>query len=335
MKRKVIEISEISDFNNIVIAAFLAAKGKRKRFTVASFFNDFEKNVYRLGDDVNNGKAPYGRYETFTIHDPKQRIIHAACFEDRIVHHALIRHLGPVLDKALVPSTFACRKGKGNIAAIERVQKGLRGYPWFVKLDIFHFFASIDHAVLLAMLEQRVKGSCLDLLNSVVNSFSNVEGKGLPIGSLTSQHFANFYLNIFDRFLLEKLGAKCHVRYMDDVVWWCRSGSEAKSTLKAADAFLYDYLRLQCNNNAVQINKSAYGITFCGYRVLPGEIRLTQRKRRRYSQLRAKNERAYVRGEISNLQLQKLYASLSAIMNQASSFYWRTNEHLINGVIDA
>ncbi|WP_051676878.1 RNA-directed DNA polymerase [Maridesulfovibrio frigidus] len=335
MKRIAIKISEVAEFNNMAFATFLAAKGKRNRTAVRHFFDGFEQNIYNLGNDINKGLAPYGRYEQFLIRDPKHRVIHAACFEDRVVHHAIIRHVGPVLEKALVHSTFACRVGKGNLAAIYRVQKGVRRYPWFVKLDILRFFASIDHEILLNQLKRKIKGSCCDLVGLIIDSFSEHPGKGLPIGSLTSQHFANFYMSSFDRFLMEKLRVKCHVRYMDDVIWWCRSREEAKLTLLAAREFLQDFLVLQCNEKAVQINRSSHGVTYCGYRVLPGSVRLTPRKRCRYSQLRRINEIAFQRGEISGIELQQLYASLSAVMNQAASLGWRSKEHLCNGVVDA
>lgn len=335
MKRKSIRLSDVAEFNNVAHAAFLAARGKRERPAVRSFLDDFERNIHHLGEDIANGLAPYGVYEKFIIRDPKQRIIHAACFEDRVVHHALIRHIGPVLDKALVPSTYACRIGKGNLVAIDRVQKGLHRYPWFVKLDILRFFASINHEVLLSLIKSRIKGTCCDLVKRIVSSYSENPGTGLPIGSLTSQHFANFYLNPFDRFLLEKIHVRCHVRYMDDVMWWCHSRAEAKYTLSLAREYLQKSLKLECNEKIVQINRSQHGVTYCGYRVFPGAVKLTLRKRRKYSQIRHRNEYAYLCGTINSIELQNLYASLSAIMNQADSYSWRKDEHRLKGVVDA
>lgn len=140
MKRTRVEIEDIVDFSNLAVAVYLASKCKKNRHFVRDFLEDFHGSVNRFRMGVLNLKAPYGKYHSFVIRDPKRRLIHVACFEDRIIHHALIRHIGPVLDRVLVQTTYACRLKKGNVAAIERVQHGLQRFSWFVKLDIHHFF---------------------------------------------------------------------------------------------------------------------------------------------------------------------------------------------------
>lgn len=175
----------------------------------------------------------------------------------------------------------------------------------------------------------------MGLIARIISSFSFAHERGLPIGSLTSQHFANFYLNPFDRFITEELKSGCHARYMDDVVWWCRSKREARRSLQLARDFLRINLGLLCNERMVQVGRSCRGITFCGFRVFPGSVRLTRRKMRRYGQLRRANEASYKRGEIGSLELQFAYEPLSATVRQADSLGWRQQEHIRHGVTEA
>ncbi len=151
----------------------------------------------------------------------------------------MMAHMGPVLDRALVDDTFACRVGQGTLAAVLRAQKLLRRHPWFVKVDVRAFFASVDHAMLRAILSRRFKDrGLLSLCDRVLATTPDGAGRGLPIGALTSQHFANTYLDALDRHLLEGLRVRAMVRYMDDVLWWCDDRDEARRTLAEVREFL-------------------------------------------------------------------------------------------------
>lgn len=158
MKRTRIDLQEIAAWPNLAEAAYKAAKGKRNRQEVVKFFARFDASLAQLSADILAGKMPKGIFRAFTIHDPKKRTIHAACFTDRVFHHALINLVGPILDRGLTPATFACRVGKGQHAAASRVQHHLRRYPWYVKIDIQSYFHTIDHQLLLALLARRFKG---------------------------------------------------------------------------------------------------------------------------------------------------------------------------------
>ncbi|MGR9108907.1 MAG: reverse transcriptase/maturase family protein [Gammaproteobacteria bacterium] len=323
MKRTRIEASEIADLHNLARAAHKAAKGKRTRPVVSRFFAGFDNHINRLSADIQAGLLPYGRYSRFVIHDPKTRTIHAACFEDRVFHHALIQSIGPVLERAMVPSAFACRVGKGTHAAIRRVQGGLREYPWYVKIDIAKYFDSIDHDILLKILYRRFKGEWfIAQLQRLVESYSTRSGKGLPIGALTSQYFANYYLDGLDRLITEELGGKSHVRYMDDSIWSGGSKEHAKDSLSRVRDFL-DCERALCLKPPVQINRSAHGVTFCGLRVRREAVRLTPRRKRRYRSRRQFWERRYAKGEITALELQQAYSGVHGITVGADSREWR------------
>lgn len=326
MKRSKINIEDIAAYHNLVSAFYKAAKGKRERSGTQAFLRDFDLNVLKLREDILSGKAPVGKYHRFTIFDPKKRTIHAACFPDRVLHHAVINFIGPVLERALVPSTFACRPGKGPLAAVHWVRHCMRRFPWYVKVDIKRYFDSIDHALLEDLLKRRLKGEeALNLVAAIIHSYRTQPGKGLPIGSLTSQHFANYYLDGLDRFLLEELKVSAHARYMDDFIWWCPDRSTAKKCRMAVEQWLFHHRSLHLNENR-QLNRSSCGVTFCGFRVFPGIILLSKRKRKRYVQNREKWEYAYQCGQIHALELQSAYSSIYSSTGIANGKQWRQAE---------
>jgi len=246
-----------------------------------------------------------------------------------------MNRVGPVLDRALTDATYACRIGMGNHAAAERVQTLLRLHPWYVKIDIEHYFDAIDHQLLYALLARRLKGDgLLQTLWRVIDCYQVTPGKGLPIGTLTSQHFANYYLDGFDRFIQERQPTLGYVRYMDDCIWWSPDRQTARATLEAAKDYLETERLLRVKPSA-QINRSARGVTYCGFRILPGAIRLTPRKRRRYAQLRLKWESLYQADEIDARALQSAYASVQAITSRAQSTGWRRQQLLRRPPVEA
>ena len=162
----------------------------------------------------------------------------------------------------------------------------------------------------------------MQLLERIIGSHNAQTGKGLPIGSLTSQHFANFYLSGVDRFLTEQLNVRAHVRYMDDLLFWCETYAEAKRVLHILQGYLWEQRKLVFKDN-IQINRSNHGVSYCGYRILKGAMRLSQRKQRRYRQLLQQQEVLWQKGLITELELQSAYASIHAITLHADSKQWR------------
>ncbi len=322
MKRTRIDPEMIASHDVLVAAATRAAAGKRARPDVRRFFNELEANIATLRRDLLAGVAPYNRYHTFTIFDPKQRLITAVCFADRIAHHALIACVEPVLERALVPDSYACRPGKGPLAAVLRAHGNIRRYGWYVKIDVNRYFETVDHGVLLALLRRKLKGAFLDgLIERIVEGYSTAEGKGLPIGSLTSQHFANYYLDGLDRMIMASRGVHAYVRYMDDMIWWCSDKRSAKRSLETARAYARDERLLVVKDN-VQVQRSSKGVTFCGFRILPGDLRLTQRKKQRYTRRRRYWEDLHAAGEIDGRRLQGAYDSVRGVVSHAVAGQW-------------
>lgn len=323
MKRKAISLSDIANYDNLSLALYKAAKGKRYRGDVLHFMSKPEANLNQLSADILSEKLPYGRFRSFAINDPKPRTIHAACFEDRIFHHALMNHAGPVLEKAMLPTSFACRPGKGVHQAVKLVQQNLQRYAYFGKVDINAYFASISHERLFEVLLTRFKGVDLAAqLQRIIASHESSPQYGLPIGSLTSQYFANYYLDGLDRLLASLPTVRAQIRYMDDVIWWSDSQKETREVLEIISIWLKDERSLCLKSNA-DIQPGKQGVTYCGFRITAGAMRLTRRRKKRFLQRRKYWEGLYQSGKMTALQLQQAFASVHAITEHTDSLGWR------------
>lgn len=328
MKRVRISLAQIAATNNLQLALYKAAKGKRYRPDVRQFLEVADVRLAQLSRNIMEEQLPYGRYRSFQILDPKPRVIHAACFEDRIFHHALMNLAGPILERAMVDHSYACRPGKGVHRAVKQVQQNLRRFPYYTKIDIAGYFASIPHQQMLAVLMQRFKSTELkQQFLRILQSFSSKPGFGLPIGSLTSQYFANYYLDGLDRKLQEDLRIGAMVRYMDDVIWWGDDRAAMVATLKSTKEWLWSERELQVKPS-VQIQRSAQGVSYCGFRITQGAVRLSRRRKRSYQDRRAFWEQQYTGGKLSARQLQMAYASVHAITSATESRAWR--QHNLN-----
>lgn len=322
MKRITFSLAQIADVKNLQLAFSKAAKAKRHRQSVQAFEHEFDRSINALAQDILLSNLPYGRYRRFAVCDPKFRIIHAACFEDRVFHHALINLLGPVLERAMAPTSFACRPGMGVHKAIVNVQDNLRRYAYLVKIDIDGYFAAIDHKLLLGVLARRFKGRELTRqIDRVIASYGSSTTKGLPIGSLTSQYFANYFLDGLDRLMAREPNVRAQVRYMDDIIWWCDTKAQCNTTLKMVTQFLQS-LGLAVKAN-VHISDCSQGVTYCGYRIFRGQILLSDRKRRRYQERRLFWENQFALGNLGAADLQRAYSSVEAICTGTDSNAWR------------
>ena len=323
VKRKYIDIGDIASYTHLAAAFLKAKKGKSHSPAVAAFALHLDRNIEKIRNKLLYETAPIGEYTHFTIHDPKKRIIHAVSFKDRVLHHGVMHFLESIIDKALLPTVYACRKGKGKLKAVLRVQYFCRRYPWYVKIDIRKYFDSIDHGILYNLLRKKIKGrEVLGVIWRIINSYQTEPGKGLPIGTLPSQYFANFYLHSVDRFITERTGARGYVRYMDDIIWWCDTRGEAKASLAGVRQFIHNTVHLELKES-IQINRSVRGVTFCGFRVLPGTIRLTRRKKKLYKSGLRKWEQAYVSGAIDQYKLQAACDAVHSAAIHAKSREWR------------
>lgn len=316
-------MSDVTGLANLCRAFHRAARGKRHRPEVQTFEGSILARLSTLGEAMREGRAPINRFRQFQIRDPKPRLIHAPVFEDRVAHHALMAVIGPTLDRALIADTFACRVGKGSLAAVLRAQHHLQRHPWYAKLDIRKYFASIPHDRLIAAVAKKVgRGELSRALERVVRGFEHTPGRGLPIGALTSQFLANFYLAPLDRFLSNDPRVAAVTRYMDDQLLWCKDADRARAVLRDVREFVQEFLALDLKGDGF-VQRSRAGLSFLGFRIYPGTLKLSRRRQHRYREARAQWEHAYAAGEIDAVGLQRGYASAFAITIHADATGFR------------
>lgn len=330
MKRAANLYPLIAEPDNLRLAFIKSIRGKRGKADVIAYTANLDRNLGLLRDQLLSGNMDIGHYHFFTVHDPKERVICAASFPERVLHHAVMNICEPVLERYAIHDSFACRQGKGMHAAVRRAQAFSRSHGWYLKLDIRKYFDSIDHEVVQELLERRFKDrDVLGLFSRILESYRSGEsfvvpasagiiGKGLPIGNLISQHLANFYLGHLDHFIKETLQVRGYVRYMDDFVLWSNDKAVLRDHLDAIRGFLKSDLKLELKDN-VQINRSASGLPFLGYRVFADRISLGPRARRRFSRKLRGYEQEWVGGEWTEADLARHMEALLSYVRFADS----------------
>jgi RNA-directed DNA polymerase len=285
MKRRGHMFEKICSFEHLVKAASRAAKGKKGKPRVAQFIQDLENQAISLEDDLTNRSYLPKSYRIFKIHDPKERMICAAEFRDRVVHHALCAQLEPIFEKSYIYDTYACRPRKGTHRALRRAQYFTRRFPYFLKIDIHKFFDSVDHQTLKKLIAKKVKDpEAMWLVDVIVDHQVpwTRPGKGLPIGNLTSQHFANYYLNGLDHCIKEHFRIPGYLRYMDDMVLFADEKETLWDAAGRVDRFLSGKLRLRTKPESVILAPVRQGLSFLGFRIFPGVIRIQRKGWRRF-----------------------------------------------------
>ncbi|MBM4346385.1 MAG: RNA-dependent DNA polymerase [Deltaproteobacteria bacterium] len=249
-----------------------------------AFLADLESNVLQLQRELVDGTWRPGPPRSFWIRDPKPRLISAAPFRDRVVHHALCAEIGPLFEAVASDCSHACRKGRGTATAIAAARKATAAHERYHKIDVQHYFESVEHDVLLACIARHVADAdVLRLLELVVRAGApgSPPGRGMPIGNLTSQHFANLILTEVDQFAVASPGVAAYVRYMDDMLLFGARSAELAAAGAAIAAFVRDHLRLALNPRAERHGRCADGVPFLGLRMFPGLVRLDAARRRR------------------------------------------------------
>ena len=314
---------KIPEPDNLRLAFNKAVKGKSDRQEVIRFRHDLDENLAALRRELQSGEISLGPDRFFTILDPKERIICAAPFHDRVLHHAVMNICEPVFERYSIFDSYACRPAKGLHKAITRAQEFSRQYQWYLKLDIRKYFYSIDHKILNRLLARRFADTrLLALFDRVISSSQGAPGKGIPIGNLMSQHFANFYLGLMDHWLKEERRIGGYLRYMDDCLLFGDSKEMLKVELNEIERFLEHNLSLLVKNNR-QLNRCSCGIPFLGFRVFPHEIRLSPRSRRRFSAKLVYYEQEASAGKLSERELARRVSSMVSFTQTAAAAGFR------------
>ena len=268
-----------------------------------TFARRLEDNLFALQDQLRNGIYQHDPYQAFIIHDPKRRQIHKSTVKDRVVHQAITNIIEPFFERQFIYDSYSCRVGKGTHAAVQRLDDCLhrlsrnnKGTVWVLKCDIKKFFASVDHKVLFSLLSKTVRNKgVLELLLLILESFSILPGKGIPLGNLTSQLFANVYLNELDQFVKHELRCKYYLRYCDDFVLLNQDRMVLENYLLQLNTFLQSKLQMQLHERKVCFRKYGQGIDFLGYVVLPfGVVLRTKTKNRMLKRVNEHNVSSYL-----------------------------------------
>ena len=323
-------LERVASFHNLFEAHKKAARGCPDSNEILEFDFHLEKKLLALKMQLLNGSyiPAFPRY--FTLFDPKKRNIAVAPFRDRVDHHAVVNILEPVFEKRFIFDSYASIKDKGTHRAVARAQTFIRRCPWYAKADVKHYFDTINHDLLLAMMAKKVQDTgLLSLIEKIVKRAGN-ETTGLPIGNLTSQFFANLYLDSLDHYIKDGLGVRCYLRYMDDFVIFGWSQGQVTEQMKKAEIYCNDKLGLVLKKKALHIGKSAQGLTFLGMGIYPGTIRVRSVNRRRSIHRIYKKHRAWRIGKINEEKLAESMESVMAHLNHFSQTRVRPLEYFPN-----
>ena len=331
--------AQIVNFENLFNAYLAAARGRRYTDSVLGYRQRMEENIIDALNLLVWKQWKPSRYREFYVYDPKKRLISAPPFKDRVVHHALVRVIAPLFERKFITDSFACRAGKGTHAAKERVESfaatahGKWGEYYVLKGDIHAYFHSINRQVLLRLIERTISDKdVLWLIRQIIEC--DGDEQGIPIGALTSQLFANVYLDALDHYLKDDLGVKMYVRYMDDFVVIHQDKTYLRNLLADIDGFITGKLELTLNPKT-EIFKSGTGIChaidFCGYRVWPEVTKPRKRTvkaaRKRFKKLSA----LFQDGSIGFSKIQASIASFGGYMKHCNGI--TSMESVLSGAV--
>lgn len=330
-----------------------ARKGKRYRAEVLNFTARLEDNLFTIQQGMMDGSYVLGPYRKLWVYIPKKRLVMALDYPDRIVQWSLYQYLNPIYDRLFIEDSYACRKNKGSHKAAKRLQYWMRqvqrkpGPGWYcLKLDISKYFYRVNHEILLKILAQRVKDpAMMAFIRGVVNSkaepFGLPRGRtpqdtppedwlydvGMPIGNLTSQLFANIYLNELDQYCKHKLKIHHYIRYMDDVIILGPEKGTLHRWKEAVEVFLRDELELDLNNKT-SIRPVRQGVEFVGVRIWPTHMKLRKSTVRRIKREVRKISALYAAGTMSRVDFYRRVASIRGLLEhtESASLRWRLNE---------
>lgn len=325
--------NKIISLENLFLAWDKFKSDKQKRQDVQRFEWKLEENIFQLHRDLKYLRYKHGSYVSFYIRDPKQRHIHKASVRDRMLHHAVFSMLNPIFEPTFISNSFSCRIGKGTHEGIKILDKTLKQVssnnfkPCFVlKCDIKKFFGTIDHSILLSIIRKRIKDINViwlleEIIESFISQYSNLfEQKGLPIGNLTSQLFANIYLNELDQFIKHKLKVKNYIRYTDDFVIVGEDKLYLENLVRSINLFLADKLLLELHPKKITIRKFHQGIDFLGYVVLPHHRLLRTKTKQRIFRKLNKRINEYKRGVINKQTLEQSSQSYLGVLSHADTY---------------
>lgn len=311
-------------FSSLLEAHYSARKGKRYKKDVIEFEMNLEGNLIDLYLDLKNKTYKPGKYKEFTVYEPKKRLIKAAPYRDRVVHQWYVKNfIIPVFAKTFIHDSYACIEGKGMHSSAYRVQEFIRSAeynwenPYVVKGDIKSYFFSIKHEMLYSLIEKRIKDPDVLWLTKII--LSSTENPGIPVGSYTSQWFANIVLHELDMLVKHELKVRRYVRYMDDWVLILESKEDAQKALEIITKFVGEELGLRLNPKT-QVFPLKNGINFCGYKIWSTHMKIRDDSKKRMKRKLKAYQRKYESGEMTLEQIKRSINSWLGYANHADSY---------------
>lgn len=323
---------QIIDFGSLYQAYIRARRGKRTRAAVQQFELDLEGNLIALQNELIWGEYRTGRPHRFRVYEPKLREVVSLPFRDRVAQHSLVAAIEPCWERGFIHDSYACRPGRGIHRCADRVQAMMRrvhrqhGHVYALKADVRQYFASIDHAALKALIRRKVAcDRTLRLCDEIIDSWAQrvtLEPRGLPIGNLTSQLWANVYLDALDQHVKHGLRVAHYVRYMDDFVVLSHDKAWLQALRIDLERWLADRLGLELNHKTQVFPigvQSGRGLDFVGYRIWPDHRRLRKSSVRRMRRSLKRMQRMYSRGEITLAEVRQSVQSWVAHASHADT----------------
>jgi RNA-directed DNA polymerase len=308
-------------------------EGKGSKIDVLTFESEVEHHIFTLSRELKERRYRHSGYSSFFISDPKLRHIHKAIVRDRVLHHAITSVLTPVFEPTFISNSFSCRVGKGSHKGIDALRNMLRKESknntkacYVLKCDVRKFFDSIDHDILLSILKTKIDDAdTMELLENIVESYPGgavnlFNRKGVPIGNLTSQLFANIYMNEFDQFMKHKLKVKHYARYTDDFVIVSRDKEYLEKLLTPIKDFLRDTLALELHPNKVEILPYRGGVDFLGHVIFPTHTLIRKRTKKRIIRKFEGKMKEYRQEKISKEKVSATLSSYLGVLSHANAF---------------
>jgi retron-type reverse transcriptase len=314
---------KIYDFESLLSAFHEAARGKRYRRSALEFSFNLEENLIGIQNDLLWGSYTPRPLREFWINDPKRRLISAPDFRDRDVHHSLVATIEPHFERRFIFDSHACRKGHGVQLAVRRVQDferqaGRQGRVYYFKGDIHSYFPSIHHDVLKRIIRRVISDkNALALTDLIIDTY-RPGPRGLPIGALPSQLFANVYLDQLDHHVKDRMSLRWYARYMDDFVLIHNSKHEIRDIAAEIDRFIRCELALELNPKST-IASSVAGLPFCGHRIWPTHVLIRKSTLRRASRRLRKVSKLYAAGLVPFARARASIMSLIALASHAKA----------------
>lgn len=300
-----------------------AKKGKRYKPEVIEFSINLEENLLDIGKELKLRTYIPGDYREFTVYEPKERLVQAAPYRDRVVHQWYVEEfIKPYFVPQFIPNSYACLEGKGMHLASADLQSFMRkaqaewGEFWIIKCDVKKYFQNINREILFAIIERKIADSDVLWLTETILGTTN--GVGIPIGNYTSQYYANIYLNKLDQYVFRELKIKYFCRYMDDFIALVPTKERAREVLEDIRSYLWVELGLELNSKT-QIFPGYQGANYCGYKIWINKKRIRDTSKRKLKRKLGAFQKKYYYWEVDSEDIKRSLAGWRGFAIHADS----------------